>query len=184
MSAALRNFLLLAAALGALLAGVVLSKSLRPPALEATPTAAIDFALPDLEGRERTLSEWRGQVILLNFWATWCPPCREEIPLLIRKHERYAGQGLAIIGIAIDRKQAVDDYRRDLDIPYPILMAEQEGLKLLASYGNRPGSLPYSVIIDRDGAIADRKLGIYRDTELEERLRPLLGLPAVTPPAH
>lgn len=184
MPAVLRNLLLLVAAIGALLAGVMLSKSLRSPALEATPAAAVDFALPDLAGRQRALSEWRGQVILLNFWATWCPPCREEIPLLIRLHERYATQGLAIIGIAIDRQQEVDDYRRALEIPYPILMAEEEGLALLARYGNRPGSLPYSVVIDRNGAIAERKLGIYREAELEARLRPLLGLPAAAQSVH
>lgn len=177
-----RNLLLLAAALAALAAGFFVSRILHAPRPEAMPAAAMDFTLPDLEGQPRSLAQWRGKIILLNFWATWCPPCREEIPLFIRLQERYGHKGLQIVGVAIDKKEAVAEFRRQLDISYPLLMAEAKGLDLLTSFGNRSGLLPYSVVIDREGAIRSYKLGAYRERELEELLAPLLAPPAAGSP--
>ncbi len=179
--ASTRNLLLFAAALAALAAGFFLSRSLHAPRLEATPAAAIDFTLPDLQGQTRSLAEWHGKIVLLNFWATWCPPCREEIPLFIRLQGRYGDKGLQIIGVAIDKKEAVAEFRRRFGISYPLLITQAEGLDLLARYGNRSGALPFSVVIDRNGTIRAFKLGAYRDRELEELLAPLLISPADGP---
>jgi peroxiredoxin len=129
-----------------------------------------DFTLPDLDGRKRSLKDWRGQVVLLNFWATWCPPCREEIPLFLDMQRRYGDKGLQIVGVSVDDAAAVVAYARRLKINYPLLLAENEGLDLMASYGNSHGSLPYSVLIGADGAILARKLGAYGRKELESAL--------------
>jgi thiol-disulfide isomerase/thioredoxin len=177
LSSVSRKLILAAAALAALAAGFFVSRSLHLPRLEATPAAAVDFALPDLDGRLQSLAQWEGHVVLLNFWATWCPPCREEIPLFIRFQERYAAQGLQILGVAIDEREAVAAYSRRAHINYPVLLGEGQGLALLARYGNTKGSLPYSVLIDRDGTIRAHKLGAFRESELEALLAPLMTRP-------
>jgi len=117
---------------------------------------------------------------VLNFWATWCPPCREEIPLLIDLQKKHAAEGLQVVSVAIDNKTAVMLYRQSAGINYPILMGGDDALDLIASYGNRMGSLPFTVIIDRSGAIAVRKLGAFTWIELESLVKPLIGPSKIT----
>ena len=175
----------------ALLAGLWVARLLSPPAplpsvsegtpapdtasTGAMPSAMIDFELPDTEGKKRKLSDWKGKTIVLNFWATWCPPCREEIPLFVDTQDKYKRDGVVIIGVAIDTvadvKQFVDSYF----INYPILINDQENTKLMAQYGNRIASLPYSVIIDRHGNIVARRTGAYHKSELEQILAGILS---------
>ncbi len=176
MPPALKNSILLATALAALVAGYWLSQFLRTPtpASQTTADTLIEFTLPDLEGKPRRLSEWGGKVIVLNFWATWCPPCREEIPLLIDLQRKYAGRGLQVIGVAIDKKEDVAAYGADMGINYPLLIGPEAGLKIMARYGNSYGSLPYSVIISQNGEIIARKHGVYTRSELEKLIIPLL----------
>ncbi|MBI3571103.1 MAG: TlpA family protein disulfide reductase [Gammaproteobacteria bacterium] len=135
---------------------------------------AQEFKLPDLTGTPRSLSEWRGQVLVLNFWATWCPPCREEIPLFIDLQKRHGRDGLQFLGVAIDRQEDVVSYVAEIGMNYPTLVADDNGMELMRSYGNRMGSLPYSVIIDRDGQVVARKLGAFRGQELENLLFPVI----------
>lgn len=184
MSSTYKNLILFIAAVIALVAGYRVSLSLTPSA--STPTTAvsygggqaIDFSLNDLEGKKRNLKEWHGKVIVLNFWATWCPPCREEIPLLITLQKRLAAVNLQVIGVAIDNEDAVRPYRQSVGMNYPTLLGDDHTMQLIADYGNRSGSLPYTVIIDRHGTIAARKLGIFTRVELESLLDPLLTKPA------
>lgn len=135
-----------------------------------------DFSLPDLRGKTRWLSEWQGRTIVLNFWATWCAPCREEIPLFIEFQKRYEGGGLQIVGIAIDNQTAVAEYAKTMRINYPLLLAEEAGISIMSRYGNTRGGLPYTVIISHSGAIISRKLGSYKEKELETLLKPLVKL--------
>ncbi len=86
----------------------------------------INFTLPELDGKKHSLEEWRGKVIVLNFWATWCPPCREEIPLLIALQKERAAEGLQVVSVAIDNKTAVMLYRQSAGINYPVLMGGDE----------------------------------------------------------
>jgi thiol-disulfide isomerase/thioredoxin len=175
MRALARNGLLLAAALAALGAGYFASRWLHHPQIEETGVALVEFSLPDLDGRHRWLSEWQGRVIVLNFWATWCPPCREEIPLFISLQQRYGERGLQILGVAIDSKQEVLSYSHSLGINYPLLLGEEAGLSIMSRYGNRMGSLPYSVVFSREGRVVARKLGMFRGKELEEFIIPLIS---------
>jgi thiol-disulfide isomerase/thioredoxin len=178
MNDTFKNLLLLGTAIVALGGGYWLAESMRAPEPITTPAYGggemIDFSFPDLKGKARSLKDWRGQVIVLNFWATWCPPCREEIPLLISFQKNHAAEGLQIIGIAIDNLAAVTDYGQSMGINYPLLIGGDDATELAAQYGNRSGSIPFTVIIDRDGAIAARKIGVFSKAELNKLIDPLL----------
>jgi thiol-disulfide isomerase/thioredoxin len=130
-------------------------------------------SFPDLEGRQRQLSEWAGKVLVCNFWATWCAPCREEIPLLLSARQKYAANGVEVVGIAIDNAAKVREFSKSLQVTYPILLAEADGLDLMRRLGNSGGGLPYTVISDRRGAVVHSKLGALKEAELEEMLAPL-----------
>ncbi len=174
-SETVRNLLLLGAALVALAAGYFAAQWLREPATDAAAGGlAREFKLPDLAGKPRSLSEWRGQVVVLNFWATWCPPCREEIPLFIDLQNRHGRDGLQFLGVAIDRQEDVARYYVQIGMNYPTLIGNDDAIEIMRDYGNRMGSLPYSVIIDRDGQLKARKLGAFRGQELESLLTPIL----------
>jgi thiol-disulfide isomerase/thioredoxin len=184
MSSTAKNLLLLVAAVLALIGGYWLAQTLRPePEITAMKTYGggemINFTLPELDGKKHSLEEWRGKVIVLNFWATWCPPCREEIPLLIALQKQRAAEGLQVVSVAIDNETAVRPYRQSAGINYPVLMGGDAALDLVARYGNSMGALPFTVIIDRGGAIAVRKLGAFTRKELESLVEPLLS-PAKT----
>jgi thiol-disulfide isomerase/thioredoxin len=180
MSSTFKNLMLLISAVMALMGGYWLAQTLRSePEVATTLTygggAMINFTLPELDGKKHSLDEWRDQVIVLNFWATWCPPCREEIPLLVNLQKKHGANGLQVIGVAIDDKMAVILFNQSYGINYPILMGNDDTLQLIARYGNSSGSLPFTVIIDRSGAIAVRKLGPFNQTELDSLVEPLIG---------
>jgi len=126
--------------------------------------------LPDLSGRPRRLAEWQGRVLLVNFWATWCAPCREEIPLLIAARQKYASAGVEIVGIAVDNAAKVGEYAKSIAISYPVLVAEADGLDLMRQLGNSGGGLPYTVVADRQGALVNRKLGALKESDLDRIL--------------
>ncbi len=113
-----------------------------------------EFAMLDLDGKQHNISDWDGQVILLNFWATWCPPCLEEIPAFIELQEAYADQGLQILGVAVDDEAAVRAFADGMDFNYPVLPGETDAIALSQRYGNKLGVLPYSVFINRNREIS------------------------------
>ena len=160
--------------ISAAILGFSVARFLSPPSVQA-PAAATDFALRDLAGKTYSLADWRGKVVLLNFWATWCPPCRREIPLFIDLQRRYEKQGLQIVGISVDNPEAVARYWQETRIKYPLLIADETTFELMAAYGNPQGGLPYSVLIAADGRIAGVKIGAYHRAELEAALKPLLS---------
>ncbi|TDX99587.1 TlpA family protein disulfide reductase [Thiohalophilus thiocyanatoxydans] len=139
-----------------------------------TPEIRPDFGLQDLDDELRHVSEWDGDVLIVNFWATWCPPCRREIPAFIDLQEEYRDQGLTIVGIAIDTKQDTVDFVDPLGINYPILIGEKEGIALSKDYGNRLGVLPYTIIVDRDGKITETHRNELTFEEAEAMIKPLL----------
>jgi thiol-disulfide isomerase/thioredoxin len=130
--------------------------------------------LLDLTGKPRRLAEWEGRVLVCNFWATWCAPCREEIPLLAIARDRYAKNGVEVVGIAIDLVPKVVEFARSFKISYPILTAELTGTDLMRRMGNRSGGLPFTVLFDRKGEPQQRKLGALKPGELDSLLAPLL----------
>jgi thiol-disulfide isomerase/thioredoxin len=132
------------------------------------------FSLPDLENKIHAIKEWDGKVILLNFWATWCPPCRREIPSFIQLQQQYGAQGLQVIGVAIDQKEAVSDYSDGMGINYPVLVGDETALQASSAYGNRFGQLPYSVLIDRKGIVRYIRRGEFTLQDAESRIKDLL----------
>lgn len=133
-----------------------------------------EFQLTDLGGNLRNIKEWDGKVILLNFWATWCPPCKKEIPAFIELQDKYGSSGFQIIGVAIDQPELVEAYSDSMGVNYPILVGEDEGIDITTQYGNRLNLLPYTVIIDRSSMIRFIKKGEVTKDEIEELIIPLL----------
>jgi len=130
--------------------------------------------LADLKGNMQPLAQWRGQVLVVNFWATWCAPCREEIPGFVRLQERYGARGLTFVGIAIDQPDKVAEFAREFRINYPLLVGGGETLELLRQVGNRAGVLPYTLVIDKEGILVAREPGGLKESRLEGILKPLL----------
>lgn len=151
----------------ALLAGI----GPAPRSADAADSAALDIPVQDLEGRTRTLDDWSGRTRLVNFWATWCGPCREEMPLFQDAYERFAGKGLVIIGVALDRVEAVSRFKEQLGITYPIVMtATRTGRDMMRRYGDAAGAIPYSVLLSPDGEVLASHLGAFSKTQLSELL--------------
>jgi thiol-disulfide isomerase/thioredoxin len=117
-----------------------------------------NISLADADGVKHPLSEWKGRPLMVNFWATWCEPCRREIPLLKKLHHERAGDGLEIVGIAVDFRDAVQHYARDMGIDYPVLVGEQDGLDAIAEFG-MDTVFPFTVFADRQGRIVTLKIG-------------------------
>ena len=118
-----------------------------------------EFALEDIEGRVRNVREWDGKVLLVNFWATWCPPCIKEMPLLIELQNQYGEQGLQVIGLAIDDEQSVRDFVNTYGITFPVVAGEIEAMELATRFGNRLNALPYTAFVDRNGVIVQVTAG-------------------------
>jgi thiol-disulfide isomerase/thioredoxin len=131
-------------------------------------------ALPDLSGQSQALSQWKGKVLVVNFWATWCAPCREEIPALIEVQEKLGPSGLQIIGIAIDQAERVKPYAAQMRMNYPVLVGELDAMDLAQKTGNQLGGLPFTVIVDRSGDPVRTELGALDQKKLYEILQPLL----------
>ena len=133
-----------------------------------------EFTLPDLDGQMRSISEWDGKVIALNFWATWCPPCLKEVPEFVSLQAKYQAAGLQFIGVALQRPEEVREFVAEHGMNYPVLTGELEVIKLAESYGNHIGALPYTVIIDRSGQVAHVKPGVLPTEEAESIINRLL----------
>lgn len=117
------------------------------------------YALPDLDGQTTTLAKWHGKVLLLNFWATWCHPCLEEMPLLAKLQREHAAQGLQIVGVAMEQPQSAAAFLKRLQIGYPSLVGIDADPVPTTSFGDTAGYLPYSVLVGRDGRVLATQLG-------------------------
>ncbi len=124
----------------------------------------------DLEGRGRRLIDWQGRALLCNFWATWCAPCREEVPLLIAAKQQQPANGAEIVGIGIDSADKIREFAANFKINYPLLVADATAINLLRQLGNSAGALPFTVLIDRSGALAYRHLGVLSRQDLDRLL--------------
>ena len=133
-----------------------------------------DFSLMDVSGQSRNVSEWQGKVLVINFWATWCPPCLEEIPHFINLQDKYGHQGLQFLGIALEGVDEVTSFANKIGINYPLLVGEQEVIKLAGKFGNQIGGLPYTVILDKNGLINFIKIGPLSVAEAEQVITSLL----------
>jgi len=131
--------------------------------------------LPNLAGGRATLEQWRGKVVVVNFWASWCPPCREEIPGLIRIQQKLASNGVQVVGIAVDSVDKSRQAATEMAISYPVLVAEVQIIDVTRRLGNRAGGLPFTVVLDREGRLVTTHLGLLSEAQLERLIAPLLG---------
>jgi len=132
-----------------------------------------DFSLADSAGQRVSADRFDGQVLLVNFWATWCAPCIEEMPMLSQFQRDYAGQGVAVVGIALDDPRRAQEFARELGVGYTLLFGLADAMVVGRRYGNRAGMLPYSVLVDAAGIIRWTRLGILDRGELEAQLTAL-----------
>lgn len=166
-------FLVVAAVAG--LAGFYFNRaSLISPAAEGATQRLMSASLSDLSGKPQTFSQWRGKVLVVNFWATWCAPCREEIPALMKVQRQYGSNGVKIVGIALDNADKVRDYAAELRIDYALLIGGVETLDVAKDLGNRAGVLPFTVVLDRTGKVMHAHAGKLTEASLGAILAPLL----------
>ncbi|MGH9830307.1 MAG: TlpA disulfide reductase family protein, partial [Blastocatellia bacterium] len=140
----------------------------------SNPQAVPAFDAKDLDGNPISTAEWKGKVVLVTFWATWCPPCREEIPMLIGLESRYKDR-LQIVGVSLDDDppSEVKQFVQKEGINYPVVMATR---KIVAEFGGVP-ALPTSFVVNQDGNVVQKHVGLYPPTVYDNEVRSLLGLP-------
>lgn len=176
-------FLLFSAALVALMAGALFYAARFPVAQQAVATAATEqttvaaaqlvadsypsFSLPDLAGIPHQLAEWDGSHRILNFWATWCAPCRREIPILKAFQEKHGSDRFQVIGIAVDFAEDVERYSKEAEFNYPILVGQEDAMAVAESSGIQFMALPFTMFIAADGEYLNAFMGELHAPQLE-----------------
>ncbi len=164
-------------ALAALVAGAwVATMRYAPQAVAPQAVAPLwQMQFADLQGQPQPMSQWRDQVLVLNFWASWCAPCREEMPDFESLRQQYANKGVEFVGIAIDNKENVSKFIKSMPVTYPILIGEGAAHSLARQLGNSSGALPFTLVIDRTGKIVLSHLGRLSREQLDATLSGLLA---------
>lgn len=149
-----------------LFSAAVLWQKTQAPAADQLPT----FTLTTLDGKSWHSDDHLDKVLIVNFWATWCPPCRREMPLFVDLQHEYAEKDVMFVGIALDGEEPVRTFVENYGIDFPILLGNEESNELAKQLGNKMGGLPYTVIVSKDGTIHKRHIGALE----EAHLRPIL----------
>jgi thiol-disulfide isomerase/thioredoxin len=179
----MRRLLVNLVALTALMTGFYLSaRYFSEPVVVSQPVAAgdllgsvrPDFKLGSNKGKFITPDDFSGQTLLINFWATWCGPCRQEMPMLMDLQRQYRSDGLQIVGIALDDAQSASNFVKTFGITYPILLGLEDVFTTSAAYGNEEGVLPYSVLVDKNGIVRWQYAGIIQHEQITSLLTDLL----------
>ena len=172
-----RIMLIFGVALLALMAGGLFYAARIPVEVEAPPAAQPtqlevvthpEFALPDMEGNTRNFAEWDGSHRLLNFWATWCAPCRREIPLLKAFQDEHGEAGFQVLGIAVDFPEEVTEYARDAQFNYPVLVGQQDAMAVAETSGVEFIGMPFTMFVTRDGEYVGSYIGELHQSHLDD----------------
>lgn len=174
----LKNGIIIGLAVLGLVLGWQLGLRRAPTAMESpieiSAQTLPDYVWDNLNNGQNQLSDWQGKVLIINHWATWCEPCRKEIPMFMDFRQQYQAQGLELIGIAHDDEENVRRYVDSMGMDYPQLLAGPvQGRKWLASLGSN-GSLPLTLVFDRQGQLRAKKLGLMSETQLQQAIADLL----------
>ncbi len=156
-----KTLLILLIAVGSAAVGLYVGTQRLTPVAAADPAVAklMQTPLADLSGQSHQLAEWKGKILLVNFWATWCPPCVAEMPELVALQQEMAAKNLQIIGIGIDSPAKMKEFADKHQISYPLLVGGIEGTELSRSLGNPAGGLPFTVLLDASGQMRKAYLG-------------------------
>ena len=174
MSKALRGLFVAVVGIAALAAGVYFGL-LRTPSMEGQDaTTLLALSLPNAVGVEQSLGQWPGKVLVVNFWATWCAPCREEMPEFVRAQNEYAARGLQFVGIAVDQADKVEQFSKEFGLNYPSLIGGYGAMELSKTLGNKLAALPFTIVVDRQGRIAHTQLGPLKPEKLRAIVDKLL----------
>lgn len=166
-------------ALLATAAGAFLARTQRPVPANVEPDVyrrLLATQLVDTSGQRQPLAQWQGNVLVVNFWATWCPPCRKEMPALTRLQQKHAGNKVQIVGIALDSAANVMEYAIKNPAGYPLLIGDQNTSELTRTMGNSQLALPYTAVFDRDGHVRMTRLGLVSESELDALLTEIARL--------
>jgi len=166
-----RWFVIVAVGAAALAAGAYFGLGGEKPA-DATTLMAL--SLPDASGREQALNQWKGKVLVVNFWATWCAPCREEMPGFVQAQREFGERGLQFVGIAVDEPDKAERFAKELSLNYPILIGGYGAIELSKTLGNRVVALPFTIVVDRQGRVALTQLGPLKPDRLTAIVSQLL----------
>ena len=137
-------------------------------------SALLALSLPDPAGKEQSIGQWRGKVVVVNFWATWCTPCREEMPEFVKAQTEYGSKGLQFVGIAVDDADKVERFSKELGLNYPTLIGGYGAVELSKTLGNKLAALPFSIVLDRQGQIVHTQLGPLKPAQLRAIVTKLL----------
>lgn len=183
-----RSFLIFGVAFIALMAGALFYAARLPvqapeppeapepePVADAAAPVYPAFALPDLQGKQRDFLEWRGKHTLLNFWATWCAPCRREIPLLKAFQDEHGPDGIQVIGIAVDFPDMVASYAEAVEFNYPVLIGQEDAMAVAETSGIEFVGLPFTMIVAADGELLNAHIGEIHEPDLDHIVE-VLGL--------
>ena len=157
-----------------LAAGIYFGAGSTPTPVPIAAAALRGLALPDADGTEQRFDQWRGKVVIVNFWATWCAPCREEMPEFVKAQKDLGPKGLQIVGIAVDQADKVRQFATEIGLNYPTLVGGFGAMELSKTLGNTVMALPFTVIVDRQGSIVHTQLGVLKPDKLNAIVLQLL----------
>ncbi len=153
----------------------VLGKSAEAPTPVVPAIPIFDLVLTDLNGQPQSLGQWRGKVLIVNYWATWCHPCREEMPGFSRLQDKYHDKGVQFVGISIDTADKIIEFQKTTAVTYPLLIGDMNAMENSAKLGNTRQALPFTAVFDREGRLSATKLGRLSEPELERQLTELIS---------
>ena len=140
------------------------SDGARSAATNGATVLALD--LPDVAGVDQRLSQWKGKILVHNFWATWCEPCREEMPRFVTLQRQFGEKGLQFVGIAIDQPDKAREFAKEIELNYPTLIGGYGAIELSKTLGNDIGALPFTLVVNRAGSVVLAQLGPIKDDQL------------------
>ena len=172
MTPVTRRLILAGAGVGAAALGASLAwRKLNPPAVSPAAQAFWARRFPGVDGAELDVARWRGKPLLVNFWATWCPPCVKELPEINQFYGEAKAKGWQVLGLAVDQAEPVKAFLKKTPLDFAIALAGAQGLSLVRELGNPAGGLPFSLLFDETGEISWRRLGVSRLEDLRQLAR-------------
>jgi thiol-disulfide isomerase/thioredoxin len=126
------------------------------------------LSLPDVDGNPQSLSQWRGRLLVVNFWATWCAPCKEEMPMFVRAQRAHGAKGLQFVGIAVDDVAKIRQFAGEIGLNYPALVGGYGAMELSKTLGNTVMALPFTIVVDPKGNVVLTQLGPVREAQIEK----------------